>query len=68
MTNIPNNNLRIVRIMDAIMCTRCSSAYIADVITTEGERKKMFYCARKDCDNWNSGEDQTGTDSLDKAA
>jgi len=68
MTNMPNNNLRIVRIMDAIMCTRCSSAYIADIITTEGERKKMFYCARKDCDNWNFGKENSGIQPMDEAA
>ncbi len=46
------DNLKIVKIMDAAYCVRCDFAYVADVLLTDGNRKKMFYCARKDCDNW----------------
>jgi len=48
----PDTNLRIVNVMDPIMCLRCSSAHIAEVLFTDGSTRKMFYCSRLDCDNW----------------
>lgn len=45
--------LRIINVVDPIMCLRCSSAHIAEVLFTDGSTKKMFYCSRLDCDNWN---------------
>lgn len=45
-------NLKVVKILDAMFCVRCNHAYVADVLLTDGSRKKMFYCARRDCDNW----------------
>ncbi len=57
MTN-QNSQLRIINVMDPIMCLRCKSAHIAEVLFTDGSTKKMFYCSRLDCDNWNcSGEE-----------
>ena len=38
--------------MDPVMCLRCSSAHIAEVLFTDGSTRKMFYCSRLDCDNW----------------
>lgn len=51
MTN-PDTNLRIVNVMDPIMCLRCSNAHIAEVLFTDGTTRRMFYCSRLDCDNW----------------
>lgn len=48
------DNLKVVKILDPTYCVRCSHAYIADVLLTDGNRKKMFYCARRDCDNWST--------------
>ncbi|MBP6963372.1 MAG: hypothetical protein KBC96_03090 [Armatimonadetes bacterium] len=48
-----NTQLRIINVVDPIMCLRCSSAHIAEVLFTDGSTKKMFYCSRLDCDNWN---------------
>ncbi len=46
------SRLRVIKIIDPILCIRCDYAYIADVVTRDGKRKKMFYCSRLDCDNW----------------
>ncbi|MCL6519859.1 MAG: hypothetical protein K6T99_08505 [Armatimonadetes bacterium] len=48
----PDTELRIVNVIDPIMCLRCKHAHIADVLFTDGSTKKMFYCSRLDCDNW----------------
>lgn len=48
-----NSQLRIINVMEPIMCLRCRSAHIAEVLFTDGSTKKMFYCSRLDCDNWN---------------
>ncbi|BCW99207.1 MAG: hypothetical protein KatS3mg024_2034 [Armatimonadota bacterium] len=45
-------SLKVVKIQNAIYCVRCNFAYVADVLLTDGNRKKMFYCSRRDCDNW----------------
>lgn len=44
--------LQIVNVIDPIMCLRCGSAHIAEVLFSDGSTKKMFYCSRLDCDNW----------------
>lgn len=44
--------LKVIKILDPLLCVRCDYAYVADVVTRRGERKKMFYCSRLDCDNW----------------
>lgn len=46
------SKLRVIKIIDPVLCIRCDFAYIADVVTGNGKRKKMFYCSRLDCDNW----------------
>ena len=43
----PDTNLRIVNVMDPVMCLRCPSAHIAEVLFTDGSTRKMFYCSRK---------------------
>ena len=48
-----NSQLKIINVIDPIMCLRCKSAHIAEVLFTDGSTKKMFYCSRLDCDNWN---------------
>ena len=52
MTNPSESKLKVIKIMDPLLCVRCDNAYIADVVMREGTRKKMFYCSRLDCDNW----------------
>ena len=51
------NKLKVIRILDPILCVRCDNAYIAEVVMSNGRRKKMFYCSRLDCDNWLSGKE-----------
>lgn len=46
------SKLRVIKIIDPILCVRCDNAYIADVVMGDGKQKKMFYCSRLDCDNW----------------
>lgn len=46
------SKLKVIKILDPLLCVRCDYAYIADVVMKDGERKKMFYCSRLDCDNW----------------
>ena len=66
MRNPTDSKLKVIKIMDPLLCVRCNSAYIADVVMRDGERKKMFYCSRLDCDNWMSKPkveaDDTGLD------
>jgi hypothetical protein len=64
------NKLKVIRILDPILCVRCDSAYIADVVMSNGRRKKMFYCSRLDCDNWLSEKEaaQHEVEDLDPAA
>lgn len=46
------SKLRVIKIIDPILCVQCDNAYIADVVMQNGKPKKMFYCSRLDCDNW----------------
>ncbi len=68
MINKPKNNLKVIKIIDPLLCIRCENAYIADVVMRDGERKKMFYCSRLDCDNWVSKINNAEPDDLDLAA
>ena len=61
-----DTNLRIVNVMDPIMCLRCQNAHIAEVLFTNGTTKKMFYCARLDCDNWYAVQDECRGDVEEK--
>ncbi|OFX18132.1 MAG: hypothetical protein A2Z18_04230 [Armatimonadetes bacterium RBG_16_58_9] len=69
MRNPSQSKLKVIKILDPLLCVRCEHAYIADVVLREGARKKMFYCSRLDCDNWvaSSGVSQL-EDDLDVAA
>ena len=44
--------LKVIKIIDPILCVRCDHAYVADVQMADGRKRKMFYCSRLDCDNW----------------
>lgn len=49
-------HLRIIKIIDPVLCLRCEQSSIADVTDNKtGKTKKMFYCSRLDCDNWETG-------------
>ena len=65
-----NSKLKVIKIMDPMLCVRCDHAYVADVMLSSGKRKKMFYCARLDCDNWllngTNEEAATGTLTLEQ--
>ncbi|MCC6484149.1 MAG: hypothetical protein IT209_04805 [Armatimonadetes bacterium] len=58
-------NLKVVKILDAMYCVRCRFAHVADVLMTDGTRKKMFYCSRRDCDNWQTEETTSPPVKLD---
>jgi len=69
MTNESKSKLKVIKIVDPLLCVRCDNAYIADVVSGDGDRKKMFYCSRLDCDNWVCGKESTcRMDSVDEAA
>lgn len=69
MINPSKSKLKVIKILDPLMCVRCDNAYIADVVMKEGTRKKMFYCSRRDCDNWCSKTASSiDEDELDQAA
>jgi len=69
MTNQSKSPLKIIKIIDPLLCVRCDHAYIADVLLADGVRKKMFYCSRLDCDNWVFQQlSESGEQDLDLAA
>ncbi len=69
MANQSKSPLKVIKIMDPLLCVRCDNAYIADVLLSDGVRKKMFYCSRLDCDNWVSQQaPASDEDGLDLAA
>jgi hypothetical protein len=45
------SKLKVIKIIDPLLCVRCDYAYIADVLLADGRKRKMFYCSRLDCDN-----------------
>lgn len=53
-------HLRIINVMDPIMCLRCPHAHIAEVLFTDSTTRKMFYCSRLDCDNWHCSSEDAG--------
>jgi len=57
--------LRIINVMDPVMCLRCQYAHIAEVLFTDGTTRKMFYCSRLDCDNWHRTADEAEVESED---
>ena len=64
-----DTHLRIINVMDPVMCLKCQSAHIAEVLFTDGNTRKMFYCSRLDCDNWQSvSESDAEVDSFGEAA
>ena len=44
--------VKVVDILDPDLCVHCRHAYVASVVTGDGERKNILYCTRRDCDNW----------------
>jgi hypothetical protein len=44
--------LKIVRLMEPELCLDCRFAQLADVEGEDGSVKRMIYCKRLDCDNW----------------
>jgi len=61
-----SGKLKVIKILDPLMCVRCDNAYIADVVMRDGARKKMFYCSRLDCDNWMSHSPATVAEEHDQ--
>jgi hypothetical protein len=47
--------LKVVRLLEPELCTRCRFADIADVEMADGRVQRMLYCRRLDCDNWDYG-------------
>ena len=60
--NTSQSKLKVIKIMDPLLCVRCDNAYIADVVTQDDKKKKMFYCSRLDCDNWVSKTSEADSD------
>jgi hypothetical protein len=50
--------LKIVAIIEPLLCTSCRFAGNATVEMSDGTRRCMFHCKRRDCDNWRTREDQ----------
>ena len=48
--------LNVLAIIDPLLCLRCDFAHVADVVMKDGTKKKIFYCSRGDCDNWEIAE------------
>ena len=44
--------LKIVRLLEPELCLECRFANMADVEGSDGTVKRMIYCRRLDCDNW----------------
>lgn len=63
-----DSQLKIINVMDPVMCLRCQSAHIAEVLFTDGSTRKMFYCSRLDCDNWNHKAEEFEGEEQDLAA
>lgn len=59
------SNLKVITVMEPLMCLTCKSAHIADVLFSDGATKKMFYCSRLDCDNWSNSASQ-GTMDIER--
>jgi hypothetical protein len=51
--------LKVVRLLEPELCTRCRFADIADVEMADGRVQRMLYCRRLDCDNWDYGSAET---------
>lgn len=54
--------LKIVRLLEPELCLDCRFAQMADVEGEDGATKRMIYCKRLDCDNW----DFTGAEAARK--
>lgn len=44
--------LKIVRLLEPELCLECRFAQMADVQGEDNVTKRMIYCKRLDCDNW----------------
>lgn len=44
--------LKVVRLLEPELCMRCRFADFADVELADGQVRRMLYCRRLDCDNW----------------
>jgi len=62
----PDVKLRVITVIDPVMCLRCPHAHIADVLFTDGSTRKMFYCSRLDCDNWQCPVDEVEESAEDQ--
>ncbi len=51
-----NTKLKIVRLMDPTLCSKCRFAAIATVEMEDGGSRRMLHCKRMDCDNWQTEE------------
>ena len=52
--------LKVVRLLEPELCTRCRFADIADVEMADGRVQRMLYCRRLDCDNWDYASAEPG--------
>ena len=56
--------LKIVSLLEPELCPECRFAKMADVVEQSGNRSRMIYCQRLDCDNWDFGSAQPAKEVL----
>jgi len=49
---VARRQLKIVRLLEPELCIECRFAHMAEVEGEDGSVKRMIYCKRLDCDNW----------------
>ena len=56
---LARRQLKIVRLLEPELCFDCRFAHMADVESEDGSMKRMIYCKRLDCDNWDFSSSET---------
>ena len=56
-----NTKLKIVRLLEPVLCMSCRHATIANVEMENGSSRRMLHCKRLDCDNWQTEDSEPNT-------
>lgn len=60
--------LNIIKLIEPDLCLECRFQQVANVTSADGTIKRMIYCKRLDCDNWDRREVEPAMDiSFDDA-
>jgi hypothetical protein len=54
-----DRKIKIIRLIEPEICLECRFSRMADVEEADGSVKRMIYCRRLDCDNWDSSSSET---------